>query len=120
MMIWAGSQHRNFAFVTFSTNSSALDAVDNMHLNVLPSNPSKTLKVNLARPAKGGGPGGRVGGLAPGATVEGEGTGWGSRKAVWESEDWLRDNEGKQGDPAGAEGAAVAGGAEGQPMQTGQ
>lgn len=98
--------------MTFSTATSALDAVDNMHLSCLPSSADrKVLKVNLARPTgkTGAGGGGRVGGLAMGATEENDTGGWGSRKAVWESEEWLKEHEGNQ---AGAEAA------EGETMQT--
>jgi hypothetical protein len=43
--------------VTYASTLSALDAVDNMHRNVLPgpSNGSNVLKVNLAKAPKGQG-----------------------------------------------------------------
>lgn len=47
--------HRGFAFLTYTDAESALDAIDNMHLNELPdpSNKGKTLKVNTAKAPKG-------------------------------------------------------------------
>lgn len=47
--------HRGFAFVSYNNRTSALDAVDNMHRNVLPgpSNAARVLKVNMAKPPKG-------------------------------------------------------------------
>lgn len=89
--------------MTFTSATAALDAVDNMNLNVLPTAPQRILKVNLARSAKAGA-GGRVGGLAPSAGHDEETPGvWGSRKAIWESEDWLREHENRaDGDPAEA------------------
>lgn len=49
------SSHRGFAFVSFSQGVAALDAIDNMHRNVLPgpSNVGRPLKVNMAKPPKG-------------------------------------------------------------------
>ncbi|KAK4694024.1 hypothetical protein P7C70_g8819, partial [Phenoliferia sp. Uapishka_3] len=48
-------KHRGFAFVSYSNATAALDAIDNMHRNVLPgpSNANRTLKVNMAKPPKG-------------------------------------------------------------------
>ncbi|KAK4046072.1 hypothetical protein OIV83_006377 [Microbotryomycetes sp. JL201] len=67
--------HRGFAFVTFSTNESALDAIDNMHDNVLPGpgNVGRPLKVNLAKPPKGV----QLGG---------------SNRAIWTDEAWLKEH----------------------------
>ncbi|KAM0786397.1 hypothetical protein ACM66B_001864 [Microbotryomycetes sp. NB124-2] len=69
------NSHRGFAFVTFSTNESALDAIDNMHDNVLtgPSNVGRPLKVNLAKPPKGA----QLGG---------------SNRAIWTDEQWLKEH----------------------------
>ncbi|KAK4049873.1 hypothetical protein OIO90_005262 [Microbotryomycetes sp. JL221] len=69
------NQHRGFAFVSFSTNESALDAIDNMHDNVLPgpSNVGRPLKVNLAKPPKGA----QLGG---------------SNRAIWTDEQWLKEH----------------------------
>lgn len=49
------ASHRGFAFVTYVDATSATDAIDNMHQNVLPgsSNLKRVLKVNLAKPSKG-------------------------------------------------------------------
>ena len=51
----AEHSHRGFAFVSYSSATAALDAIDNMHRNVLPglSNAAKVLKVNMAKPPKG-------------------------------------------------------------------
>ncbi|KAG8886667.1 hypothetical protein FRB99_004377 [Tulasnella sp. 403] len=61
-------KHRGFAFVTFGTPIDAQDAIDNMDLNELRG---KVLKVNLARPMKG-----PVAGLG--------------NRAIWETEEWLK------------------------------
>ncbi|KAI8455864.1 hypothetical protein BY996DRAFT_4636893 [Phakopsora pachyrhizi] len=46
----AKNTNRNFAFISFTSQESAFHAIDNMHLNVIPSDPNqKILKVNLAR-----------------------------------------------------------------------
>jgi len=42
-------KHRGFAFITFSSQADAQDAIDNMDLNELKG---KVLRVNLARPMK--------------------------------------------------------------------
>ncbi|EIM90044.1 RNA-binding domain-containing protein [Stereum hirsutum FP-91666 SS1] len=62
------SKHRGFAFVTFSSSGDAQDAIDNMDLNELRG---RVLKVNLARPMKGP------------SQMSGN-------RAVWESEEWLK------------------------------
>ncbi|KAF9645923.1 RNA-binding domain-containing protein [Thelephora ganbajun] len=66
----ASAKHRGFAFVTFSSSEDAQDAIDNMDLNELQG---KVLKVNLARHTK--------------APVQGLGN-----RAVWESEEWLKEH----------------------------
>ena len=50
------TNHRGFAFVSYSTAEATLDAIDNMNRNVLPgvTNKGKPLKVNRAKPQKGG------------------------------------------------------------------
>ncbi|KAK3821522.1 MAG: hypothetical protein J3Q66DRAFT_398551 [Benniella sp.] len=63
--------HRGFGFIEFDLPADALAAQDNMHLSELFG---KTIKVNLARPGKGGG------------------TGRGPEKAIWADEDWIRQN----------------------------
>lgn len=67
--------HRGFAFVSYSSIASALDAVDNMHRNVLPGpgNAGRVLKVNIAKPPKG---------ITTG----------GSNRAIWTDEAWIAEN----------------------------
>ncbi|KAH7914693.1 RNA-binding domain-containing protein [Hygrophoropsis aurantiaca] len=65
----AESKHRGFAFVTYASPADAQDAIDNMDLNELRG---RVLKVNIARPMKGG--------IQPGA----------GNRAIWESEEWLQ------------------------------
>ncbi|CAE6437396.1 unnamed protein product [Rhizoctonia solani] len=60
--------HRGFAFVTFSSPADAQDAIDNMDLNVIHE---KVVKVNLAKAMK----------------VEAN-----PNRAVWESEEWLKEH----------------------------
>ncbi|KAF8155713.1 RNA-binding domain-containing protein [Crassisporium funariophilum] len=64
------AKHRGFAFVTFGSSADAQDAIDNMDMNELKG---RVLKVNLARPMKGT--------LQPGGN-----------RAVWESEEWLKEH----------------------------
>jgi RNA recognition motif-containing protein len=45
----SATKHRGFAFVTFSSQEDAQDAIDNMDLNELQG---RVLKVSLARPMK--------------------------------------------------------------------
>ncbi|KAF9012509.1 hypothetical protein BDQ17DRAFT_1297659 [Cyathus striatus] len=61
-------KHRGFGFVTFSSSADAQDAIDNMDLNELKG---KVIKVSLARPMK-----------TPAQL--------GGNRAVWESEEWLK------------------------------
>ncbi|KAI0797917.1 RNA-binding domain-containing protein [Abortiporus biennis] len=61
-------RHKGFGFVTFASTADAQDAIDNMDLNELRG---KVLRVNLARPMK--------------TPVQGLGN-----KAIWESEEWLK------------------------------
>ncbi|GAA6028546.1 hypothetical protein JCM8097_007274 [Rhodosporidiobolus ruineniae] len=65
-------KHRGFGFVSFSTPEAALDAIDNMHLNVLPgvTNRGRVLKVNKAKPPKPQ----QLGG---------------SNKPIWQDEEWI-------------------------------
>jgi len=63
------TKHRGFAFVTFTSPADAQDAIDNMDMNELNG---RVLKVNLARQTK--------------APTEGLGN-----RAIWESEDWLKE-----------------------------
>ncbi|KAJ3870009.1 hypothetical protein EV359DRAFT_76247 [Lentinula novae-zelandiae] len=62
------AKHRGFAFVTYSSTSDAQDAIDNMDLNELRG---RVIKVNLARPMK--------------TPMQ-----LGGNRAVWESEEWLK------------------------------
>lgn len=64
------AKHRGFAFVTYSSSADAQDAIDNMDLNELRG---KVIKVNLARPMK--------------TPLQ-----LGGNRAVWESEEWLKQN----------------------------
>jgi len=61
-------KHRGFAFVTYGSTADAQDAIDNMDLNELRG---KVIKVSLARPMK--------------APIQPLGN-----RAVWESEEWLK------------------------------
>ncbi|KAF9086863.1 hypothetical protein BGX27_003088 [Mortierella sp. AM989] len=67
--------HRGFGFIEFDLPADALAAQDNMHLSELFG---RTIKVNLAKPSKGGS------GLG--------GIGRGPEKAIWADEDWLKKN----------------------------
>ncbi|KAG0054432.1 hypothetical protein BGZ83_011226 [Gryganskiella cystojenkinii] len=64
--------HRGFGFVEFEFPADAEAAQDNMHLSELFG---RTIKVNLAKPLKGGLGGGR-----------------GPERAIWADEDWLKQN----------------------------
>jgi len=63
-------KHRGYAFVTFGSPVDAQDAIDNMDMNELKG---KVLKVNIARPMRG--------------PVQPMGN-----RAVWESEEWLKEH----------------------------
>lgn len=65
--------HRGFGFVEFDLAMDAQAALDNMHLSELFG---RTIKVNLAKPGKGG-----AGGMRSGP-----------EKAIWADEDWLKEN----------------------------
>ncbi|KAI0006170.1 hypothetical protein BJV74DRAFT_26964 [Russula compacta] len=64
----ADLKHRGYAFVTFSSASDAQDAIDNMDMNELRG---RILKVSPARPMKG---------VTPST----------GNRAIWESEEWLK------------------------------
>ncbi|KAG7092491.1 hypothetical protein E1B28_008842 [Marasmius oreades] len=64
----ADAKHRGFAFVTYGSSADAQDAIDNMDLNELKG---RVIKVNLARPMK--------------TPMQ-----LGGNRAVWESEEWLK------------------------------
>ncbi|KAF9430949.1 hypothetical protein BGZ94_001695 [Podila epigama] len=67
--------HRGFGFIEFDLPADAQAALDNMHLSELFG---KTIKVNLAKPLKGGA---GIGGV-----------GRGPEKAIWADEEWLKKN----------------------------
>lgn len=80
------NRHRGFAFVTFTSQQDAQDAIDNMDMNELEG---RVLKVSLARPQK--------------VNVQGAGNRAGASLSitlaihipthvplVWESEEWLK------------------------------
>ncbi|KAF8654146.1 hypothetical protein AX16_003675 [Volvariella volvacea WC 439] len=62
------AKHRGYGFVTFGSPLDAQDAIDNMDMNELQG---KVIKVSLARPMKG--------------PIQPLGN-----RAVWESEEWLK------------------------------
>ncbi|KAK7470185.1 hypothetical protein VKT23_001623 [Stygiomarasmius scandens] len=75
-------KHRGFAFVTYGSTSDAQDAIDNMDLNELKG---RVLRVNLAKPMK-----------TP--------TQLGGNRAVWESEEWLKQYVKPLGQSGGVQG----------------
>ncbi|KAK0210796.1 RNA-binding domain-containing protein [Desarmillaria ectypa] len=64
------AKHRGFAFVTYGSSADAQDAIDNMDMNEMCG---KVIKVNLARPMK--------------TPMQ-----LGGNRAVWESEEWLKEH----------------------------
>jgi len=83
------AKHRGFAFVTYASPADAQDAIDNMDLNELRG---RVLKVNIARPMKTA--------IQPGA----------GNRAIWESEEWLKQH---------AKPLAQSGGVQGRNAQRG-
>ncbi|THH33838.1 hypothetical protein EUX98_g255 [Antrodiella citrinella] len=75
------SKHKGFGFVTFASSGDAQDAIDNMDLNELRG---KVIRVNLARPMK-----------TPLQGIQGS-------KAIWESEEWLKQYAKPLGQSGGA------------------
>jgi len=75
-------KHRGFAFVTYGSSNDAQDAIDNMDMNELKG---KVIKVNLARPMKG--------------PIEA-----GNNRAVWESEEWLKQHAKPLAESGGVQG----------------
>ncbi|KAG0368484.1 hypothetical protein BC939DRAFT_435068 [Gamsiella multidivaricata] len=67
--------HRGFGFIEFDFAADAQAAKDNMHLSELFG---RTIKVNIAKPLRGGSGAG--------------GIGRGPEKAIWADEDWLKKN----------------------------
>ncbi|KAJ7582675.1 RNA-binding domain-containing protein [Mycena floridula] len=85
-------KHRGFAFVTYGAPADAQDAIDNMDMNELRG---KVLKVNIARPMK-------------------EPLQLGGNRAIWESEEWLKEHVKPLAKSGGVKGrAAKADGDEG-------
>ncbi|KAK7693410.1 hypothetical protein QCA50_002978 [Cerrena zonata] len=62
-------KHKGFGFVTFTSPADAQDAIDNMDLNELKG---RVIRVNLARPMK--------------VQIQNN-----SNRAIWESEEWLKE-----------------------------
>ncbi|KAK1236534.1 hypothetical protein PQX77_000227 [Marasmius sp. AFHP31] len=88
----ADAKHRGFAFVTYGSSADAQDAIDNMDLNELRG---RVLKVNLARPMK--------------TPMQ-----LGGNRAVWESEEWLKQHVKPLSQSGGVQGRnAAANGDEG-------
>ncbi|KAL0071383.1 hypothetical protein AAF712_001240 [Marasmius tenuissimus] len=86
------AKHRGFAFVTYGSSADAQDAIDNMDLNELRG---RVLKVNLARPMK--------------TPMQ-----LGGNRAVWESEEWLKQHVKPLSQSGGVQGRnAAANGDEG-------
>lgn len=77
-----GKRNKGFGFITFSSPDDALDALDNMHLNAIQG---RTILVNLADPNK--------------IAKEGKG---GPNRAVWDNEEWLKQYDASDQDPAAA------------------
>ncbi|KAF9264650.1 RNA-binding domain-containing protein [Marasmius fiardii PR-910] len=88
----ADAKHRGFAFVTYGSSADAQDAIDNMDLNELKG---RVIKVNLARPMK--------------TPMQ-----LGGNRAVWESEEWLKQYAKPLSQSGGVQGRKTAqGGQEG-------
>ncbi|WAR59134.1 hypothetical protein PtB15_10B476 [Puccinia triticina] len=84
--------NRNFAFITFQNQIEALDAINNMHLNLLSSDSEKILKVNLARNS------------FHNSNQKSEAGGFSNpnNRAIWDDETWIKENalkEDSKGDP---------------------
>ncbi|GAA6059753.1 hypothetical protein JCM10212_001961 [Sporobolomyces blumeae] len=94
-------RHRGFAFVSYASSEAAVDAIDNMHRNVLPgvTNKGRALKVNRAKPPKGG----QLGS---------------SNKPIWANEEWLQQH-GIAPVPTAENQAAAAAAAAAQPPTEG-
>lgn len=72
--------NRNFAFISYKSPDSALYAIDNMHLNVLPINPTMILKVNLARSS------------SKSTNDQFNNPSLINRRAIWDDENWIREH----------------------------
>ncbi|KAI0273756.1 hypothetical protein BC834DRAFT_966231 [Gloeopeniophorella convolvens] len=82
----ADLKHRGYGFVTYSSAGDAQDAIDNMDMNELRG---RVLKVNLARPMKG---------IAQPA----------GNRAIWESEEWLKQHAKPVAQVGGEQGSILA------------
>lgn len=106
LALTAASKHRGYAFITFAEAADAQEAIDNYDLNELPAfrGQGKFLKCSIANPNKYGadatGKHDRAGELC---VVES----WAKLTAVWESEEWLKENA-ESGPDLAAEAAADA------------
>lgn len=80
-------RHRGFAFVTFTSQADAQDAIDNMDMNELEG---RVLKVSLARPLKG--PVQGAGNRAGSSYIRFKCTRYLSSGLVWETEEWLQEH----------------------------
>lgn len=76
--------NRNFAFITFQNQLEALDAIDNMHLNVLTPDSEKILKVNLARNTHHNNNNQKS---TPGGFSSNP-----NNRAIWHDETWIKEN----------------------------
>ncbi|KAK0459772.1 RNA-binding domain-containing protein [Desarmillaria tabescens] len=76
------AKHRGFAFVTYGSSADAQDAIDNMDMNEMHG---KVIKVNLARPMK--------------TPMQ-----LGGNRAVWESEEWLKEHAKPLAESGGVQG----------------
>jgi RNA recognition motif-containing protein len=99
-------KHRGFAFLTFTSPDDAADAIDNYDLNELPGyvGRGKFLKCSIANPNKFAAASRDRKFDRPGTCLYSAMIKWrpGADRIVWESEEWLQQNEKKDdGDAAG-------------------
>jgi len=85
--------YRGIAFLTYTSTADASDAIDNMDSNVYAG---RVLRVSLAKPRTG-------------PAVLGGGLG---NRAIWESEEWLKENTEKEKGSGAGTGEAAGEGAE--------
>lgn len=89
-------KHRGFAFLTFTNPDDAADAIDNYDLNELPGyvGRGKFLKCSVANPNKFAAASGDKKFDRPGTSVSSSHS-FEADESVWESEEWLQENEKK-------------------------
>jgi peptidyl-prolyl isomerase E (cyclophilin E) len=89
-------KHRGFAFLTFTNPGDAADAIDNYDLNELPGyvGRGKFLKCSVANPNKFAAASGDKKFDRPGTSVSSLHR-FEADHSVWESEEWLQENEKK-------------------------